>query len=93
MEAGPAQEKPRATVEGVKRLTKDKTIKIRMDATELLELDRIGNLLGFAERATTLRWLMTYYNEMARARQVLAAFDNYVEADRALRSLLGVKKD
>jgi hypothetical protein len=74
-----------ATIEGKGRLTKDKTIKIRMDALEIQVLDGVSNSLGYAERATTIRWLIKHYPDIAASKLVIDRYRAAKDAEASLR--------
>jgi len=88
MELGDAQRQTVATIVGNKPLTKDKTVKIRMDAVELLELDAIGKNLGFAERATTIRTLMRMFRELEQARRIVETYKARKAAEATFNAVL-----
>lgn len=87
MESGPAEGKPRATIEGSGKVSRNNTVKIRMSQVELLLLDEIGQKLGFAERATTIRTLMEMFGELQQARRVMQTYRNKLEADAAFQAV------
>lgn len=88
MELGHGQPISRATIEGGKPLTKDKVVKIRMDAVELLELDALGKKFGFAERATTIRKLMEMAKDLEQANRIVLAFRESREKQAQFESLM-----
>lgn len=82
------KEKPVVTIVGKKRIIKDKTLKIRLDVFELAEVDRIANSIGFAERATAIRWLLQHYNDLKMANQLVLAYMNKKKADVEFETII-----
>lgn len=88
MEMGAAQGNHGATIEGSGKLRKEKVVKIRMDAVELLELDDIGQKLGFRERATTIRTLMQMFRELEQSRRIVAAYKEQRDAQARFAAIM-----
>lgn len=73
-----------ATKTVIGKLTKDKTIKIRLDALEVLELNEVARSLGYIERATTIRWLIKHYSDIKSAADLVQKFRAREQAEKEL---------
>lgn len=77
-----------ATVEGLGKLRKDKSIRIRMDALEIQVLNEVSNSLGYRERATTIRWLIKHYNDILAAKNIVDRYKAAKEAEDNLKEVV-----
>ncbi|MFH1107426.1 MAG: hypothetical protein V1787_06050 [Candidatus Micrarchaeota archaeon] len=87
MEMGTAGKEGRATIEGGSKLSRNKIVKIRMSSPELFELDEIGKKLGFAERATVIRWLVGHFDDLELSQRIVAAFESLKQSEKAFEAL------
>ena len=77
-----------ASIEGSVKLRKDKTLKIRMDVTEVYVLDDVCKSLGFAERATTIRWLIKHYSDILAAKTIKDRYQAAKDAENSFKEVL-----
>jgi hypothetical protein len=77
-----------ATIAGLGRLRKDKTIRIRMDALEIQVLNEVSNSLGYRERATTIRWLIKHYPDITAAKNIVDRFKAAKEAEDSFKEVI-----
>ena len=79
------------TTLGRKKLIKQKTLKVRVDDLDLLELDKICHLEGFAERATMLRKLIHSYQNIALGNQIVQRYHLMLKSKREFEDLVALK--